>query len=268
MKRQLIDLYKQLFVRKALYRFHQRLFNISLWGMGILNSENDRWSGEGHFLRHLSQYTATRQDLVVFDVGANVGGYARQVKALYPGAKIYAFEPHAENFRLLQQKAGEFGFQAYNLALSNVAGQAQLYDHPGTGTSHASLYREVIEGVHQDNAVQSSVRLTTLDQFTEEHGIAHLHLLKLDTEGSEMNILEGAHRLLESGAVDVIQFEFNEMNVVSRVFFRDFRAYLHQYTLQRMLPDGLVPVNAQPVFVSEIFAFQNIVAIRKDLRPS
>lgn len=266
MKRRLIDLYKRLFVRKAFYRLHRRMLNVSLWGLGILNSENHRLSGEDHFLRHLPQYLSTGQAFTVFDVGANIGTYAREVKALYPQAIVHAFEPHPETYVALQRQAEQCGYYAHNLALGNVAGQALLFDRPGSGSTHASLYRDVIEVVHHETAVRSEVHVTTLDRFTEEHGIARIHLLKLDTEGSEMNILQGARSLLEAGAIDVIQFEFNDMNVVSRVFFSDFYTYLSQYALSRMLPDGLVPIEPHPAFLSEIFAFQNLVAIRRGLQ--
>lgn len=268
MRRLWIDLYKRLFVHAALFRFHRRLLNISLWGLGILNSENDRWSGEEYFLRNLARYFDVSQAFVVFDIGANVGAYASKLKTFYPHAVVYAFEPHPESFECLQRQAQQSGYHAFQLALSDRAGLAQLYNRAGAGSVHASLFREVIEAVHQDTATQSDVQVTTVDQFAQEHRIAHIHLLKIDAEGSEWNILHGASRLIEAGAIDVIQFEFNEMNVVSRVFFRDFYSLLPQYSFYRMLPDGLVPVAPQPAFLSEIFAFQNIVAARKSSQPA
>jgi FkbM family methyltransferase len=263
MRRSLIDLYKQLFVRKSLVRFHQRLVNIGLWGLGILNSENEARSGEAHFLRSLPRFFRTDEDFVVFDVGANVGTYARLIKQLYPSALIFAFEPHPANFETLGQQAQQFDFRAFHLALSDTVGTTQLYDRIETGSTHASLYRDVIEQLHHETAISHPIAVTTLDQFTQEHQIDHIHLLKIDTEGSEWNILRGASRLLDARAIDVVQFEFNEMNVVSRVFIRDFQTILPNYTLFRMLPDGLMPISPDPIFLSEIFAYQNIVAVRE-----
>jgi len=265
MRRHLIDLYKQLFVRKALFRFHQRLVNIGLWGLGILNGENEVWSGEAHFLRSLPRFFSTDQDFVVFDVGANVGAYAHSIKSLYPSARIFAFEPHPTHFESLQQQARQSGFRAFHLALSDTVGTAHLYDRAGTGSAHASLYRDVIERLHRETAIRYAVSVTTIDQFAQEHQIDHVHLLKIDTEGSELSILRGAGRLRDARAIDVIQFEFNEMNVVSRVFVRDFFSVLQNYAFHRMLPDGLIPISTHPVFLSEIFAFQNIVAVKEQV---
>jgi len=56
------------------------------------------------------------------------------------------------------------------------------------------------------------------------------------------------------------------MNVYSRVFFRDFYELLVNYNFFRMLPDGLIFLGKYNPIFQEIFAYQNIVAIRKDLK--
>jgi len=76
----------------------------------------------------------------------------------------------------------------------------------------------------------------------------------------------GAIELIKNNKIDVIHFEFNEMNVYSRVFFRDFHELLVNYNFYRMLPDGLVFLGDYNPIYQEIFAYQNIVVIRKDLK--
>ncbi len=263
MRHRLIAAYKKLFVRRAFLRLHQRLLNLSLWGLGILNSEDPHVSGEAAFIHQLWRYIPKRSDPVVFDVGANIGSFSRMLLAEHPTAQIYAFEPHPTTYQQLVQHVKGLPVRSYNLALSNTAGGGLLFDHAHTATSHASLFREVIAGLHGDLVGTHEVSIITLDQFVQEHQIEQIDLLKLDAEGSELRILAGAQTTIAAGKIMCIQFEFNEMNVVSRVFLRDFMAVLPEYTLYRMLPDGLVPIQATPVFLSEIFAYQNIVALRK-----
>ena len=103
MKRRLIDLYKALFVRRALFRLHQRLLNISLWGMGILNSENSRWSGEEHFLRSLARRIPAGPELVVFDVGAGDTFHAGFLARYAEGADVIEcvrFATHAAALKI------------------------------------------------------------------------------------------------------------------------------------------------------------------------
>lgn len=87
MRRPLIRAYKRLFVRRAFLRLHQRLVNIGLWGLGVLNSETDELSGEAHFLSQLPRYVRRDPELVVLDIGANVGAYAQLVRRLLPTAR-------------------------------------------------------------------------------------------------------------------------------------------------------------------------------------
>lgn len=87
-------------------------------------------------------------------------------------------------------------------------------------------------------------------------------MLKIDTEGHELNVLKGARLTIAKGMVDVIQIEFNEMNVISRTFFKDIIDILPGYDFYRLLPDGLLPLGAYKILDFEIFAFQNIVALK------
>ena len=106
--------------------------------------------------------------------------------------------------------------------------------------------------------------MTTLDAYARENGVRRIALLKVDTEGNEYKVLLGARELLRSGAIAAIQFEFNEMNVASRVFVRDFLDLLPNYDMYRLLPRGLLRIDPYIPVYSEIFGFQNIVAIRRD----
>ncbi|MCO6451945.1 MAG: FkbM family methyltransferase [Caldilineales bacterium] len=264
MKRQLIDQYKALFVRKRFFRFHRYLFFLSLWGMGLLNGENEYRSGEAHFIQSLQSITDPTKKLVVIDVGANVGNYSIRVKSVYPDAEVFAFEPASISFPALERNARQHHFQAFNHAMGAETGRAQLYNRPGEGSGHATLYREAISEILQVTPVAEEISVIPIDEFAQEHQLTHIDLLKIDAEGSEWDVLRGAQKLLNANAIHAIQFEFNTMNVVSRVFFRDFLGLLKGYEMYRMLPDGLVRIEINTVFLSEVFAYQNIVAIRQN----
>jgi hypothetical protein len=75
-------------------------------------------------------------------------------------------------------------------------------------------------------------------------------------------VLHGAEGLLKTGRIKIIQFEFNEMNLVSRVFMRDFVELLQDYKFFRLLPSGMLSLSYTPL-TSELFAYQNIIAISR-----
>lgn len=251
-----IRLYRRLFCRRALFRLNRAVYLLGLHGMGILNYEDGEVSGELEFLRRFARIA---RDATVIDVGAHEGSYAADVARLVRGARVFAFEPHPETFKRLAAAGG--AYTPVHAAVASEPGTVTLYDRGSpAGTQHASLVPNVIETIHaQATARRWEVPATTLDRFVAEQRIERVHLLKIDTEGSELDVLRGARACLAAGMVDVIQIEFNSMNTVSRVFLRDFRALLPGYTAHRLLPDGPVALERlEPVF-EEIFAFQNIV---------
>lgn len=231
--------------------------------IGVLNYQNDDVSGERGFLGKLLQ---RRPEAVVFDVGANAGQFSQLVRSLSEQAVIHAFEPHPNSFALLEAQAERLGIQAQRVALGDASGEVTMYDYADDmGSQHASLYRDVIETVHRRPSAPITAPCRTLDEVADGLGVSAIDLLKIDTEGHEFAVLKGARGLLERQAVDIIQFEFNEMNVISRVFMRDFMQMLPAYRFFRLLPQGALPLDGYDPRVMEIFAFQNIVCVRRDI---
>ena len=264
----LMHVYQFLFVRRRLYWFNRNLYRYALRGIGVWNVNNDKTSGEKYFLKEVVGRHAkmVQRPFVVLDVGANVGDYSQRVRQLIANSTVYAFEPNPITFESLKLTAKEYGFSAVNCGCGEETGKMILYDHLGTeGTVHASLFRDVIEGLYHTPAVEHEVQIVKLDSFVLEHGIERVHFLKIDTEGNEMAVLKGLEETIRAGKVDFIQFEFNEMNIVSRTFFIDFYNYLSDYNLHRLLPDGMVSLRQYSTDICEVFGFQNIAALRKDM---
>ena len=97
----------------------------------------------------------------------------------------------------------------------------------------------------------------------QENDIPFIDFLKIDTEGYEMPCLIGAKESIENNKIKVIQFEFNTMNVYSKVFFKDFDLLSDKYSLYRLIQDGLIPINTYDPISCELYEFQNILAINK-----
>jgi hypothetical protein len=70
--------------------------------------------------------------------------------------------------------------------------------------------------------------------------------------------------MINGGNIKIIQFEFNEMNIVSRVFLKDFYQILKAYKIYRLCETELIPLFHYDS-INEIFKFQNIIAIHDKL---
>jgi FkbM family methyltransferase len=121
--------------------------------------------------------------LTVIDGGANVGFFTLSAATRWPGAKVIAVEPLPENADLIERNLAANGLNAeiIRAALSAKAGTTQFYIRdPNAG----SLYRE--DRTFSDNIEVALVRLS--DIYGTTTGVPCL--LKLDIEGSEVEVLE------------------------------------------------------------------------------
>ena len=143
-------------------------------------------------------------------------------------------------------------------ALGEARGEMTMYatvKDPGL----SSLYKQDAAhlGIQLDAA--EKVTVDTLDQFCEQANITYIHLLKLDVEGYEYKVLQGARHMLAEGRISYIQFEFGRTNIAARTYLRDFFDLLGtRYRFYRIVKDGLYPITYNEK--REIFWTTNFVA--------
>ena len=83
--------------------------------------------------------------------------------------------------------------------------------------------------------------MTTVDRYCAEHEIARIDPLKLDVEGHELDVFDGAARMLSQRRIGLVAVEFGGTNIDSRVFFREIYNRLLEaaMTVGRITPIGL-----------------------------
>lgn len=140
------------------------------------------------------------------DVGANYGTHS--ILFLVVGIPIIAFEPNSECYPQFQSvcSLNHFNGRWEQSALGEKAGQSDLV-YPETETWLGSTSRKVISQLRSRSLVVK-VPVSTLDDYLDQMPDGEI-LLKLDVEGSEIEVLKGASRLLRSRAPKII-FESND----------------------------------------------------------
>ena len=258
--------YVLMFARRIFYPVNLSLYKMSLIGLGMRNYENETVSGEKAFLKFLKAGRKLDSG-VILDIGANVGNYSVMLRMNGITLPIFAFEPHPAAFLKLSVAAAAHNFTAVPEGAGEERTMAAIYDYQDDGGSeHASMYKDVIEHLHKGKAEEVAIELTTIDEFVADHDITKIALLKVDTEGHELSVLRGARQTIASGLVEIIQVEFNEMNIISKTFFKDIVDILPGYDFYRLLPDGLKALGPYNSTNYEIFSFQNIVALKRPHR--
>lgn len=253
-----------IFGKKKLQRVFQRLYHLALKGMNYGRASDYAHNGEAWLSGALRQMI-TSPTAILFDVGANQGVFAKNLIRTWQGLnyRLYAFEPSAKTFSILKNQVADLPYvHLVNLGLGDKEGSVELYsDKEGSGL--ASVYPRDLSHHHIDFSATETIRLTTLDQFCQREKIDYVDFLKLDVEGHELSALKGGARMIGEGRVQIIQFEFGGCNIDSRTFFRDyFNFFREQYTLYRILSDGLEPLPAYSEKL-EVFQSANYLAVRK-----
>jgi FkbM family methyltransferase len=178
----------------------------------FIYEEIDRWGGA--------------EGATFWDVGAHIGYHSFCVAALAgPKGRVFAFEPNPHNvdrFRLHLERnpdlAGRISLQS--LALSNTDGEASFEFSPtvddGTSTgshlSNASLPSEASEYAQFRRTTVTTARADTL---LHSGTIAPPTIMKIDVEGAEQLVLEGAPGLLATAR----PLLFVEVHNISQMFY-------------------------------------------------
>ena len=244
----------------------ERSYRLSLHGMNIGTGSDLNTSGEMNVIRLMEQFFPNDEELVIFDVGANVGNYTQQVlNTLSNKAKVFCFEPAEGTYQSLIQNLAQYkNVHAHNFGLGDKEESVTLFsDREGSGL--ASIYKRRLDHFSRQLNSMEKIELRTLDSFCAEIGLKHLHLLKLDVEGNELNVLLGSRNMIEENCIDLIQFEFGGCNIDSRTFFQDFFYLLNPYyRFYRILKDGFLLINRYAE-THEIFITTNYLCVSKKL---
>ena len=120
--------------------------------------------------------------------------------------------------------------------------------------------------MHKSSIVSHEVDVTTVDIVVEKNKFEMIDFLKIDVEGYELAVLNGSIKTLENKSISIVQFEFTQLNTTTRIFFKDFYELLSDnYSIYRLLPNGLLEIKQYDPTIQEIFGYQNYVAILKEL---
>jgi FkbM family methyltransferase len=136
----------------------------------------------------------------IFDIGANIGELSLQYNKEFPWARIVAFEPVQKTFAKLQGAIrNNHQIFARNCALGRAAGRSEIFHGP-------------IDSMHSMNAdafpgsTSEIIEVSTLDMEIK-NGMPSPDFVKVDTEGFEMDVLEGSRGWLGSAGPKFLLLE-------------------------------------------------------------
>jgi FkbM family methyltransferase len=142
----------------------------------------------------------SKHNPIIFDIGANMGTYTTWMSKIFPEGKIYSFEPQRSVFQIL---CGNLAINnlhnvyAYQFALGKENSIIQInepnyfgYEDYGT----FSLVENVITNLTNEKL---TVEIKTLDWFVENYSVPYVDFIKIDVEGMDLDVLDGARKTID-----------------------------------------------------------------------
>jgi FkbM family methyltransferase len=203
-----------------------------------------------------------RDGMVFVDVGANQGEFTVFAAKRLPVGRVVAFEPMTDMYDRLLRNIEANGF-------SNVlASRLGLWSEPTTRTIYRRSSR-FSDGSHHEglgtvfptdvrNTRVEEIQCTTLDAFLDTSEINRVDIIKIDVEGAELRVLQGASRTIDRHRPKLLIEVDLECCRAAGVDPPEFLDYLERlYRLHLILPSG----RTRPLKPSKLRTYQNLLGL-------
>ena len=152
----------------------------------------------------LPQNITYRTPMTIVDVGANVGAFAIYGKMLGFNNVIHCFEPAPASVSLLRENLGSIpGIHIYPYGLSDHLGRTKMRLNPYSTGQNSIKFGD-------DDSELVEIELRNARSIFDDLNVDHIHILKIDTEGCEVEILEALRDRYRD--IDYIMVEYHSEN--------------------------------------------------------
>ena len=177
---------------------------------------------------------------IIFDVGANDGESIKRFSKIFPNLKIYSFEPDDETFKRLKKRYSDIqNIYLNNFGLSNKDTTQKFYSYsydkmssliPLDTDSKLFKSRKIAKNNDENFEKEKMVQLHKLDSFAKKKNISRVNVLKIDVQGCEPEVIEGACDYIEKNKIDIIEMEIIlGFGYSKSISFYDVEKYFSKY---------------------------------------
>jgi FkbM family methyltransferase len=140
---------------------------------------------------------------VIYDIGANTGSWTREVKTVFPTARVEQFEANLDH-----RRPG-----VHMVVLGDTERETSFYkSRTDTENTGASIYREATTHFAEGAYTVESRQMIPLDTYLEREGLPPPDFLKLDVQGAELDILRGATTALRTVTCILLEVSLHRWN--------------------------------------------------------
>lgn len=207
---------KFLFRKDIHYKIKEKFFHF------IRQNFKDAFKDQKDLLNNLD-------NIIIFDVGSHIGNTIKRYRSIFPNSRIFAFEPTESSYKkLINQFYNDTKINVSLLGLSNRVDKMTFYLSESNNLNSFKEPNERAWGFEKTETAH--VDTNTLDNFCDLNNIKHIDILKLDVQGSELDVLKGSQLFLSKGKIGLIYLEWQVVPLYkghSKYFL--IGEYLEQY---------------------------------------
>ena len=168
---------------------------------------------------------------LLFDVGANIGQYGILSRTLNYKGKIVSFEPLNDAFEKLKQASGnDSNWTINHFALGDIATKETINIAGNSGSSSIlNMEKKHVETLPESQYIGTQeIEIKTLNEvFGSFYSKGNKVMLKIDTQGYEKNVLEGADQVLDK--ITLIQLEMSLIPLYqNEILFPEMVSYMEE----------------------------------------
>ncbi|QWD23668.1 FkbM family methyltransferase [Polynucleobacter paneuropaeus] len=255
-------------IKNLICRIGRRLYMFGRGDNANIMEKNGELFLQEQFLLELKLHENSDKKIIIFDVGANIGEWSIAMHTLAKKLNIdhrinlYQFEPVGSTFKNLKNNLQNLGIHSTveRLALSSEDGEAEIFiSHENAGTN--SLHKD-----STNNSEVESILINKIDTYCKTHNLDRVNFIKCDAEGHDFEVIKGAYKMLESGAIDLLQFEYNHRWIFSGHSFKQVFDLIDgtSYLLAKIQPEYLLFFNEWHPELDRFFE-GNYALVHKDM---
>lgn len=148
----------------------------------------------------------------ILDIGAYQGEWTKMAHQIFPLAKIFMIEATPDNESLLRNVSEASGLSMALLGNKSKKSVDFYVANPQTTsiTTGNSIYMEKTR--YFDNQHLIKLPMTTLDEMVAKRKLKNVDFIKIDTQGSELNILKGGKKTVSKAEFILLETQNLEYN--------------------------------------------------------
>ena len=182
----------------------------------MYNPSGLSWKDDPQYIGHLAVLSKLKEENfqpnVIYDIGSCEGNWTEMATTIWPNCEFYLFDANEDLNELYKERK----YNYYLGLLSKTNDEQIKYYYNETFIAGNSYYKELTEAY--SDTTYRILNSATLDKVIDNNTWPMPDLIKMDVQGSELDILEGGKKILSQAKYLIVELQHIEYNDKAPLF--------------------------------------------------